>query len=94
MEKLLDEFSVGLFMWQTILFVGLLLLLRRFAWKPILKAVNEREEKIADSLVQAAKAREEMASLKAQNENLLKEARAERDALIKDADANWPTVLN
>jgi F-type H+-transporting ATPase subunit b len=94
MEKLLDEFSVGLFMWQTILFVGLLLLLRRFAWKPILKAVNEREEKIADSLAQAAKAKEEMASLKAQNENLLKEARAERDALIKDAKETASQMIN
>lgn len=85
MEKLIGEFSIGLFMWQTILFVGLLLLLRKFAWKPILNAVNERESKIADSLAMAEKAKEEMKALQSQNENLLKEARAERDAMIKDA---------
>lgn len=85
MEKLIGEFSIGLFVWQTILFVGLLLLLRKFAWKPILNAVNEREEKIADSLAMAEKAKEEMKALQSQNENLLKEARAERDAMIKDA---------
>lgn len=85
MEKLVGEFSIGLFMWQTILFVALLLLLRKFAWKPILNAVNEREEKIADSLAMAEKAKEEMKALQSQNENLLKEARAERDAMIKDA---------
>lgn len=85
MEKLIGEFSVGLFVWQTILFLALLLLLRKFAWKPILTAVNEREEKIADSLAMAEKAKEEMKSLQSQNENLLKEARMERDAMIKDA---------
>ncbi|HIP31867.1 MAG TPA: F0F1 ATP synthase subunit B, partial [Crocinitomicaceae bacterium] len=50
MDKLLNEFSVGLFFWQTVLFLALLFLLRKYAWKPILNAVNEREEKIADSL--------------------------------------------
>lgn len=87
MEKLWNEFSVGLFFWQTVLFLALLLLLRKFAWKPILNAVNEREEKISDSLAQAEKAQKELEVLKAQNEDLLKEARAERDAMIKDAKA-------
>lgn len=87
MEKLWNEFSVGLFFWQTVLFLALLLLLRKFAWKPILNAVNEREEKIKDSLAQAEKAQKELEVLKAQNEDLLKEARAERDAMIKDAKA-------
>ena len=85
MEKLVGEFSVGLFAWQTVLFLALLFLLRRFAWKPILNAVNEREEKIADSLAMAEKAKEEMKALQSQNETLLKEARVERDAMIKDA---------
>ena len=85
MEKLWGEFSFGLFFWQTILFLALLFLLRKFAWKPILNAVNEREQKIADSLDQAEKAQKEIAALKSQNEDLLKEARAERDAMIKDA---------
>ena len=46
MEKLIEEFSVGLFFWQTVLFIALIFLLRKFAWKPILNAVIEREEKI------------------------------------------------
>ncbi len=83
--KLLGEFSVGLFFWQTILFLALLFLLRKFAWKPILNAVNEREAKISDSLELAEKTKAEMAALQASNENLLKEARAERDGMIKDA---------
>ena len=94
MEKLWNEFSVGLFFWQTVLFLALLLLLRKYAWKPILNAVNEREQKIADSLSQAEKAKEEMANLQAQNENLLKEARAERDAMIKDAKETASKMVN
>ena len=85
MEKLLGEFSVGLFFWQTLLFVALNLLLKNFAWKPILDAVNEREQGIKDALASAEQAKQEMANLQADNEKLLKEARAERDAMIKEA---------
>lgn len=93
MEKLLSEFSVGLFFWQTLLFLALLFLLRKFAWKPILGAVNEREEKISDSLALAEKTRTEIENLKAQNADLLKEARAERDAMIKDAKATTSKMI-
>jgi F-type H+-transporting ATPase subunit b len=85
MEGLYEQFSFGLFVWQALLFIGLLLLLRKFAWKPILGAVNEREQKISDSLELADKTKKEMEALQASNENLLKEARAERDAMIKEA---------
>ena len=85
MEKLLGEFSVGLFFWQTVLFILLVLLLKKFAWKPILNAVNEREQGIKDALDSAQKAKEEMANLQADNEKLLKEARAERDVMLKEA---------
>jgi F-type H+-transporting ATPase subunit b len=85
MEKLLSEFSVGLFFWQSVIFLALLFLLRKYAWKPILNAVNEREQKISDSLELAEKTKAEMQALQSQNENLLKEARAERDSIIKDA---------
>ena len=85
MEKLLGEFSVGLFFWQTVLFVLLVLLLKKFAWKPILNAVNEREQGIKDALDSAQKAKEEMANLQADNDKLLKEAHAERDAMLKEA---------
>ena len=85
MEKLLNEFSVGLFFWQTIIFLALLFLLRKFAWKPILNAVNEREDKIKESMELAEKTQHEMKQLQAQNESLLKDAKAERDNLIKEA---------
>jgi len=85
MDKLMDEFSIGLFAWQTILFILLILLLRKFAWKPILNAVNEREDGIKNALAEADKARQEMLNIKADNDKILKEARAERDALLKDA---------
>jgi F-type H+-transporting ATPase subunit b len=85
MEKLLGEFSVGLFFWQTLLFVALILLLKKFAWKPILDAVNEREQGIKEALDSAEQAKQEMANLQADNEKLLKEARAERDAMLKEA---------
>jgi len=85
MEKLLNDFSVGLFAWQTLLFVILMLLLRKFAWKPILNAVNEREDSIQEALDSAKEAKLEMAKLKSDNEDLLNEARAERDAMMKEA---------
>lgn len=85
MEKLVEEFSLGLFVWQTVIFVGLVLLLKKFAWKPILDAVNQREEGIKNALEAADKAREEMAALNADNEKLLQEARHERENMIKEA---------
>ena len=85
MEKLINDFSFGLFFWQIILFGLLLFLLKKFAWKPILDALNEREEGIQNALDEADKARQEMEELKSSNDQILKEARAERDSLLKDA---------
>ena len=85
MEKLLNEFSIGLFFWQTLLFILLLLLLRKFAWKPILDAVNEREDGIKNALAAAEDAKKEMQNVTADSEKLLKEARAEREAMLKEA---------
>lgn len=85
MEKLISEFSVGLFFWQLVIFVSLIFLLRKFAWKPILTAVDEREGKISDALEQAEKAKAEVARLQSNNEALLREAQAERDAILKAA---------
>lgn len=85
MEKLINDFSFGLFIWQTIIFVGLVLLLKKFAWKPILDAVNEREEGIKNALLSADNARKEMQNLQSDNQRILQEARMERDALLKDA---------
>ena len=85
MEKLVNDFSFGLFIWQTIIFVGLIFLLKKFAWKPILDAVNEREEGIKNALLSADNARKEMQNLQSDNQRILQEARLERDALLKDA---------
>tara|TARA_B100001989_G_C24367095_1_gene377460 strand:- start:138 stop:638 length:501 start_codon:yes stop_codon:yes gene_type:complete len=85
MEKLIEEFSIGLFFWQTIIFVILIFLLKKFAWSPILKAVNDREQGIKDALDSAEAAKIEMQSLQADNEKIMKEARAERDSLLKEA---------
>ena len=94
MEKLLGEFSLGLFFWQTLLFVALLLLLKKFAWKPILDAVNERETSIKDSLSAAKKARDDMEAVQADNKRILKEARAERDALLAEAKTASVQIVN
>ena len=85
MEKLISEFSFGLFFWQLLIFIFLVLLLKKFAWKPILDTVNERESSIKDAMSKADKARNEMAAIHESNQKVLKEARAEREALLKDA---------
>lgn len=85
MEKLLEQFSVGLFFWQAIIFLVLLFLLRKFAWKPILTSVINREETIKEGLASAVLAKEQMRQLKEDNKALLAEARMERDGIMKDA---------
>ena len=85
MDKLIGDFSFGLFFWQLFIFIGLVLLLKKFAWKPILDAVNEREEGIRSALKSAENARNEMQNLQADNQRILQEARMERDALLKEA---------
>ena len=86
MESLVSNFSFGLFIWQTVLFIALLFLLRKFAWNPILNAVNEREDSIKNSLKAAERAREEMKALQADNEKILAEARSERERIMKEAN--------
>ena len=75
----------SLIFWTTIIFVVFFILLRKFAWKPILGAVSERETSINSALASAELARNEIKTLSAQNEVILKEARLERDAMLKDA---------
>jgi F-type H+-transporting ATPase subunit b len=84
MEKLINDFSFGLFIWQVVIFVGLIFLLKKFAWKPILDALNEREEGIKNALLSAENAKKEMQNLQASNERTLQEARLERDNMMKD----------
>jgi F-type H+-transporting ATPase subunit b len=94
MEKLINEFSLGLFFWQLILFVGLIFLLRKFAWGPILNAVNEREESIEEALNAAEEARLKLAELKTDNQELLNKAREERDAILKEARTMKSAILD
>ncbi len=85
MDKLINDFSFGLFFWQLIILVVLILLMVKFAWKPIMEAINSREEGISNALLAAENAKKDMQNLKADNEKLLAEARAERDIMIKEA---------
>ncbi len=77
--------GIGMIFWTTLFFLVLLLLLRKFAWPAILSAVHARNESIRKALKSAEKAREEMTKLQADNEKILAEAKAERDAMMKDA---------
>jgi F-type H+-transporting ATPase subunit b len=75
----------SLIFWTTIIFVVFFLLLKKFAWGPILGAVKSREESINNALASAESARLEMRNLTASNERILQEARLERDAMLKEA---------
>ena len=83
MELLTPGF--GLLFWQIVIFITLVLLLKKFAWQPILQSLKIREDSIQDALDSAKEAKEEMSKLKADNEILLNEAKVERDKILKDA---------
>jgi F-type H+-transporting ATPase subunit b len=77
--------ELGLFVWTLLAFLIVFLILKKFAWKPILKTLGEREKGIADSIAAADSVRKEMAQMKSENEKLMAEAREERSAMLKDA---------
>jgi F-type H+-transporting ATPase subunit b len=77
--------NIGLMFWTLVTFFTLLFVLRKFAWKPILNGLKDRELSISNALNEAKKAREEMNTLKAENEKILAEARMERDKILKEA---------
>ena len=85
MDQLLNDFSPGLFFMQAIILLILIVLMRKFAWKPILDSLQDREEGIQNALDAAEDAKKEMQNLNADNEKLLKEARAEREVMLKEA---------
>ena len=87
--------NFGLIFWQLVTFLIVLFLLTKFAWKPIMNALRERETSIENALSAAEKAKLEMQGLKAENEKLLAEARMERDKILKEAsDAGNALVEN
>ena len=94
MDKLINDFSPGLFIMQTIILIVLILLMKKFAWKPILDGLTAREEGIKNALEAAERARQEMANLSAKNEAMMKEARVERDNLIADAKATATQMVD
>ncbi|MBC7587799.1 MAG: F0F1 ATP synthase subunit B [Chitinophagaceae bacterium] len=83
MQFLIPDF--GLLFWQSLAFIIVFFILKKFAWKPILKTLNEREQGIADSIATAERVKSEMAALKNENEMLMQKAREERGIMIKEA---------
>ncbi len=92
MELVKPEF--GLIFWMTVSFLIVLFLLKKFAWKPILSSLAERETSIEDALNSAKKARDEVANMKADNERILQDARNERDQLLKLARETKDQIVN
>lgn len=92
MELITPE--LGLIFWTGISFLILLFILRKFAWKPILNSVNDRETSIRNSLAAAEAAKQEMENLNADSERLLQEARAEREAMMKEAREMKTKMIN
>ncbi|MDO6434007.1 F0F1 ATP synthase subunit B [Flavitalea sp. BT771] len=86
--------DLGLFIWNLLAFLILFFILKKTAWKPILKSLNEREKGISDSLATAEKVKAEMAQLKSENEALLAKAREERAALLKEARDTKDKIIN
>ena len=92
MELVTPDF--GLLFWQVLTFLTVLFVLSKFAWKPIISGLKEREESIETALSEAKKAREEMASLTADNQKLILEARKERDKMLDEAQKMSATLIH
>src|SRR5690606_25548277 len=92
MNLLTPEF--GLFFWTLLAFLVVWFILKKFAWKPILNMLQERETGIADSIATAEKVKVEMQQLQSQNETLLKEAREERTQMLKEAKETKERIIN
>jgi F-type H+-transporting ATPase subunit b len=86
--------SFGLIFWTLLVFLIVLWILRKFAWKPILTSLNTREKSISDSLATAERVRAEMAQLKSENEALLARAREERALMLKEARDTKDKIIN
>lgn len=86
--------DLGLVFWTGLTFIILMFILTKFIWKPIMTAVNKREDNIQEALDMAKKTKAEMEKLQTQNANLLKEARIERDEMIKEAKATSDRMID
>jgi len=86
--------DIGLVFWNTIAFLVLLIVLGKFAWKPMLKAINERESGISEALLKADKMKAEITAMQNENEVLLAKAREERAIIIKEAKEASEKMVN
>src|SRR3712207_6498414 len=86
--------ELGLLFWTLIAFLIVFFVLRKFAWKPILSSLDQRERTIAGSLEQAQKVKAEMAQLKSENEELMAKAREERGQMLKEARETKDRIIN
>ena len=86
--------AFGLIIWTLLAFLIVFFILKKFAWKPILNSMNQREKGIADSLSTAERVRGEMALLKSENEELLVKAREERVQMLKEAKETKDKIIN
>ena len=91
MELLLPK--LGLIVWTVLAFAIVFFILAKFAWKPILRSLNEREKNISDSILSADKVRAEMAELKSENEVLLSKAREERAIMMREAKETRDKII-
>ncbi|KAA5545675.1 F0F1 ATP synthase subunit B [Adhaeribacter rhizoryzae] len=85
--------GIGLIFWQTVTFIIVLFLLSKFAWKPIMASLRQREDSIESALRMADQAKLEMQALKADNEKLLQEARIERDRILREASEAGTAII-
>jgi F-type H+-transporting ATPase subunit b len=92
MDLLTPEF--GLFFWTLIAFLSVFFILRKFAWKPILHMLGEREKGIADSIATAERIKTEMSQFKSENEKLLAQAREERSVMLREAKEMKDRIVN
>ncbi|MCD2424722.1 F0F1 ATP synthase subunit B [Niabella pedocola] len=86
--------NLGYFVWALVAFIVVFLILKKFAWKPIIKSLNEREQNIAGAIASAEKVKAEMAQLQNENEALLAKAREERAQLLKEARETKDKIVN
>lgn len=86
--------ELGLFFWTLIAFLAVFFILKKFAWKPILTSLNERETGIAASIAAAERVKNEMSQMQAENEKIMQQAREERSAMLKEAKETKERIVN
>ena len=91
MELLLPK--LGLIVWTLIAFGIVFFILAKYAWKPILNSLKEREKNITDSILSAENVRKEMSELKSENEALLAKAREERGIMMREAKETRDKII-